>query len=102
MTVTIPSQDTQDLTPEYKREHVIAYLSGPHGTKTTYLIEHGINPKSIHRWKHAMADGNLEQGLIPRQTGVWVSFSEVVCTAAHRVSHFQGSGTPLMEPSENT
>ena len=29
MTVTIPSQDTQDLTPEDKREHVIAYLSRP-------------------------------------------------------------------------
>lgn len=69
MTVTIPSQDAQNLTPEDKREHVIAYLSRPHGTKTTYLTEHGINPRSIHRWKHAMADGNLEQGLIPRQTG---------------------------------
>lgn len=69
MTVTIPSQDAQDLTPEGKREHVIAYLSRPHGTKMTYLIEHGINPRSIHRWKRAMADGNLEQGLIPRQTG---------------------------------
>lgn len=69
MTVTIPSQDTQNLTAEEKREHVLAYFSRPHGTKTTYLTEHGISSRAIHRWKQALADGNIEQGLIPRQTG---------------------------------
>lgn len=69
MTVIIPSQDTQDLTAEEKREHVIAYLSRAHGTKGAYLTEHGISPRAIRRWRRAMADGNLEQGLIPRQTG---------------------------------
>lgn len=69
MTVTIPSQDAIEPSPEEKREHVIAYLSRRHGTKHAYLTEHGLSSKAIHRWKRALADGNLEQGLIPRQTG---------------------------------
>ena len=57
------------LTPEEKRDHVIAYVWCPHGQKTKYLSDHGITMSTMNRWKAALADGDLAEGRVPRHTG---------------------------------
>lgn len=76
MTVNIPTVNTVELTPEQKRDHVIAYLSRPHGTKGRYLAQHNLSASTIATWRRGLADGDLERGLIPRQTGR-MTFKEV-------------------------
>jgi len=57
------------FTTQQKREHVLAYLEAPRGTKFAYLQEHGITDAQLRSWKAAMADGDLGVGLVPRNTG---------------------------------
>lgn len=67
MTVqTIPSRE---LSVEGQREHVLAYLSAPHGSKGAYLRKHGILYSQLAKWRAALADGDLDRGLVPRHTG---------------------------------
>ncbi|ANE02926.1 hypothetical protein [Corynebacterium crudilactis] len=76
MTVNIPTNYTDELTPEQKRAHVIAYLSRKHGTKAAYLTEHNLSASAVMNWRNTLADGDLEQGIIPRKTGR-MTFKEV-------------------------
>lgn len=66
MTVTV---ETRSFTMEQKREHVLAYLECKQGFKAAYLAEHELTRNRVRRWQAAMADGDLGQELIPRQTG---------------------------------
>lgn len=54
------------LTPEQKREHVLAYLGCAHGTKAAYLSEHGLSAWHVRRWRKQVYAGTLEVGLVPR------------------------------------
>lgn len=56
----------QYLTPEQKREHVLAYLGCAHGTKAGYLVEHGLSSWQVRRWRKQVYAGTLEIGLVPR------------------------------------
>lgn len=64
--VTIPSRS---FSLEQKREHVLAYVSAPHGMKGAYLAAHRITDREIRGWRASMADGDLGAGLVPRHTG---------------------------------
>lgn len=63
----------RDLSPDDKREHVLAYVSAPWGTKAAYLSEHAITKDQLYAWKAAVADGDLDADKIPRQTGTMTS-----------------------------
>ena len=67
--MTVMTVPTRSFTLEEKREHVLAYLECEHGLKTAYLEEHSITHHQIHRWRDALADGDLGAGLVPRNTG---------------------------------
>ena len=56
----------QYLTPDQKREHVLAYLGCAHGTKAAYLSQHGISAWFMRRWRRQVYAGTLEVGLVPR------------------------------------
>ena len=57
------------FTPEDKRDHVIAYVQAPWGSKARYLEEHAISADMMKRWRSALADGDLAAGRVPRHTG---------------------------------
>lgn len=59
------------LTVEERREHVLAYLEAPYGSKGRYLAEHGISRFQIRQWRAQVYEGTLETGLVPR--GVWMN-----------------------------
>ena len=61
--------ESKVLSPEAKREHVLAYVSTRHGLKGAYLRTHGITKRQMTAWRGAVADGDLARGLFPRQTG---------------------------------
>lgn len=67
--MTVQTLTPRDLSPEEKREHVMAYVSCPFGTKAAYLAEHGITQRRLYAWKSAVTDGDLDANKIPRQTG---------------------------------
>lgn len=67
--MTVQTLVPADLSAEEKREHVLAYVSRPFGTKGAYLLEHGLTQKQVYAWKAAVADGDLDGQKIPRQTG---------------------------------
>jgi hypothetical protein len=64
--IVIDMVAVQFLTPEQKREHVLAYLGCAHGAKAAYLVEHGIPAWSMRRWRMQVYAGTLEVGLVPR------------------------------------
>ena len=59
------------LTVEQRREHVLAYLEAPYGSKGRYLAEHGITIRQMCRWRAQVYAGTLETGLVPR--GGWMN-----------------------------
>lgn len=63
------------LAVEQRREHVLAYLDVPYGSKGRYLAEHGISPFQIRQWRTQLYEGTLEMGLVPR--GVWMNDTNV-------------------------
>lgn len=67
--MTVSTVPTRSFTAEQKREHVLGYLEARHGTKAGYLAEHGITADQLRSWKEAMADGDLDAGVVPRHTG---------------------------------
>ena len=67
MTVIIP---TKEFSPEQRRRLVLEYLERPHGTKRAFLKEQDICFDQLRRWQAALADGDLDRGLVPRKTGV--------------------------------
>jgi len=62
----IEKMSVQFLSPDQKREHVLAYLGCSHGAKSAYLTEHGISAWSMRRWRRQVYAGTLEVGLVPR------------------------------------
>lgn len=58
-----------EFTAQQKREHVLAYVSSAWGTKALYLREHGLTQEQVYAWKAGMADGDLDNNVIPRHTG---------------------------------
>jgi len=71
--MTVQTLTPQDLTPAQQQDHVLAYMSCRQGTKREYLDRHGISEKQMYKWKAAVADGDLDANLIPRQTGKMTS-----------------------------
>jgi transposase-like protein len=65
----VRSVPARTFTLEQKREHVLAYVSTPWGSKADYLREHQLSSSAMYLWRMAMADGDLAAGLVPRQTG---------------------------------
>lgn len=66
--MTTSSISPHTFTIDEQRNHVIAYTSTPHGSRTSYLDAHDITNNQIRRWLAAMADSNLETELVPRHT----------------------------------
>lgn len=71
--MTVQTLTPRDLTPAQKKDHVLAYLACRKGTKAQYLRDNRITQRQMYRWKAAIADGDLDSGLIPRQTGKMTS-----------------------------
>lgn len=67
---------TPGYTIEQIREIVYEYDRQPHGTKTAWRKEHGYTEGYMRRWRHAVYDGDLARGLIPRQDGNMTRTSE--------------------------
>lgn len=47
----------------------LEYVECRYGTKAAFLQEHGIAEWQMRRWVAALADGDLDGNVIPRQTG---------------------------------
>lgn len=56
-------------TAESIREFVHEYEVQPYGTKTAWLAERGVSYERLQRWRLAVFEGDLDQGLIPRKGG---------------------------------
>lgn len=60
------------IAPGYTREEVravvLAYEQQPYGTKTAWLKEQGITTTRLYRWRNAVFDGDLDRGLVPRDS----------------------------------
>lgn len=60
------------IAPGYTREEVravvLAYEQQPYGTKTAWLNEQGITTTRLYRWRNAVFDGDLDRGLVPRDS----------------------------------
>ena len=67
--MTSVTVEPREFSPEEIREHVLAYLKTRHGQKGAYLERHGIARELMRRWRQTIADGDLDAGLIPRQSG---------------------------------
>lgn len=52
-----------------RREIALTYAQTPYGSKSQYAKSVGVCPSTIKDWIAALADGDLESGLIPRKTG---------------------------------
>lgn len=66
MTVVVPSRER---TVEEKRRLALAYIESRHGTKGAFLEENRIADWQMRRWVAALADGDLDGDVVPRQTG---------------------------------
>ncbi|HLO61631.1 MAG TPA: hypothetical protein VK165_01565 [Azonexus sp.] len=54
------------FTVEQKREHVLAYLAAPYGSRGRYLGEHGVSYRQFRVWRAQVFADTLEYGLVPR------------------------------------
>lgn len=64
--VHIPAQE---FTPDQMREIVTEYVTTPHGHKAQFAESVGVTQDKILTWRAAMADGDIDNGKIPRKTG---------------------------------
>lgn len=55
---------------EEQRALVYEYLSVPYGSKGLFLAERGVTHSRLRRWRRQVFAGTLEQGLVPRGSGV--------------------------------
>lgn len=79
MTVTV------GLSAEEIREFVHEYHLQPHGTRLAWLKTRGVSYDMFRGWRVATFAGDLERGLIPRETGaVKISPSERTALALQR------------------
>ncbi|SES02243.1 transposase [Corynebacterium cystitidis] len=57
------------FSPEQRREIALRYVALKKGRKGAYAESLGVSTATIRSWVAACADGDLDKGLIPRQTG---------------------------------
>lgn len=57
------------FTPEQRREIALKYAGLPWGQKGPFAQRLGISGDTLRSWVAACADGDLDNGLIPRKTG---------------------------------
>lgn len=57
------------FTAEEIREFVYAYTAQPFGGTAEWLAERGVSYDRLRRWRLAVFDGDLDRGLIPRDSG---------------------------------
>ncbi|MDU0969293.1 MAG: hypothetical protein E7A62_09540, partial [Actinomycetaceae bacterium] len=60
--------DPHALSPQEKREHVLAYTLARKGTKAQYLEEHGLTVHYVRKWSRAMKAGDLDAAIYPHDT----------------------------------
>ncbi len=56
------------FSPSEIREFVVEYQLVPHGQKGSWLAARGISNRQFRRWQSAVFDGDLDLGLIPRES----------------------------------
>ncbi|WP_154829405.1 hypothetical protein [Dietzia kunjamensis] len=66
MTVVVPSRERS---VEERRRLALEYVECRHGSKREFLEERKIAEWQMRRWVAALADGDLDGNVIPRQTG---------------------------------
>lgn len=59
--------DPSRLSPAQKRAYALEFASQRHGNKCRYAREIGITIKTLRTWGGALTEGDLDNGLIPRQ-----------------------------------
>ena len=72
MTVSLPPRaelKTKSLSAAQRREIALGYIQCPHGAKQDYAASMGVRAGTVRQWVAALADGDLETGLLPRKTG---------------------------------
>lgn len=57
-------------TGEEIREFVYEYERQPWGRKQAWLAEQGVSHQRFRRWRIAVFDGDVDRGLVPRNSGV--------------------------------
>lgn len=57
------------FTREQIREFVHHYGLQPHGQKAFWLQRQGVSYDRLRRWRSAVFEGDLDRGLIPRDSG---------------------------------
>jgi len=58
---------TPGWTAQQIRDFVYDYESQPFGGRAEWLAERGVSYGQLRRWRSAAFDGDLEEGLIPRE-----------------------------------
>jgi len=58
---------TPGWTDQQIRDFVYEYEKQPYGTRSRWLAEQGVAQSQFRRWRNTIVDGNLEEGLVPRQ-----------------------------------
>lgn len=56
------------FTAEEIREFVLEYTAQPFGQKAQWLAARGVSYDRLRRWRLAVFDGDLDRGLIPRDS----------------------------------
>ena len=51
------------------REFVFGYQAQPYGQKRAWLAAHGVPEYRLRRWRAAVFEGDLDRGLVPRDSG---------------------------------
>ena len=69
------------------RELVYHYDRQPYGTKGTWVQAHNLSRSTLNRWRAAVYDGNLDHGLVPRDTRTMDSSSPAARRAIARHQH---------------
>lgn len=59
-------------TAEQIREFVHQYTAQPYGRKAEWLAAQGVSYERLRRWRLAVFDGDLDRGLVPRDSGLVV------------------------------
>ena len=56
------------FTPAEIREFVVEYQLLPYGQKGAWLAARGVSNRQFRRWQATVFDGDLDRGLIPRES----------------------------------
>ena len=72
------------VTVEEIREFVHRYETEPYGRKAVWLEAQGVSYGRLRRWRSAVYDGDLDRGLVPRDSGAVSSVPPAKRTAIER------------------